>query len=198
MCFDTDVYLRGSSKIYQELTVDVVQESMIDQENKSESGNVSQNVRRRQQIRTHLSTCSPSDKKPYKCPDCDTKFSERKQVYHHISITHKDPKDIPARKFKKEVEVRKFQYSEVQPKRNYQKCRICLNEICRTVFNLNDEKLCSLFISCTGIDVRKCSDISSSWICGYCERKLFKFYSFQEKCWDSDIFQRLNDTSLLQ
>lgn len=206
MCFDTDIYLRDNSKINQKVTIDGVQEK------KSESGDisVSQNgggrKKRDTRIRTHLSTSSPSDPKPYNCPDCDQKFSESRQVYGHIRHVHKEAKDIPPRRYKKEVEVRKFNNSSevkprvqpsIQPKRNNQKCRICLNEIFRTVSSLNDEKLNSLFISCTGIDVRKCLDISP-WICSYCERKLFQFYNFQEKCWESDIFLRLNDTSLLQ
>lgn len=219
MCFDTDNCLRNERKINQMVAVDnVCVEKSMNEEKELESVNFgARRIRASFRVRTHLSTCSPSDPSPFKCPDCTQKFSSRNNVFKHMSSAHKKPEELQPSTYKKEElqpstckkeeVVRKpnvdcgpvkLQFSSVQPKWiNNHKCRICLNKVFRTTANLNDEKLYSLFISITGIDVRKTPEISTL-ICGLCERNVLQFHNFQEKCWESDIFLRLNDTSLLQ
>lgn len=183
MCFDTEALLCNERKINHMVTADnvSVEKSMIEERKFVKIVRIKQ-----------LSTHSRSDPNPYKCPDCNLKFSTCSQVCEHKSSAHKNPEELQPTSKIKEVVDNKLQLSCVQSKRiNNHKCRICLNEFLRTTANLNDEKLHSIFISITGIDARKTPEISTL-ICDICERNVLQFRQFQDKCWESDIYQRLN------
>lgn len=224
MCCDTDVYLHNNGTI--KIEVNTVKESDGIQKKKPDDtvvfprncnicgDGIPKGVKA---LGLHMLKHNPFDPKPYKCPDCDRKFAEIRKVHTHIRSAHEDPNDLPSwKKFQCEFCERRYKREEhlllhidhvhsselvvdvqQKPKTNHIKCRICLIDILKTGTRI-DDKLCNIFISCTGIDVRNCLEISSSWICELCGIQLFNFYNFQKKCWESDIILRLNTSMTIQ